>query len=42
MLDTFPETRWLAGLMGITDADAGAAGDAPGTPAQVEGAGPPP
>jgi predicted PurR-regulated permease PerM len=41
MLDTFPETRWLAGLMGITDADAGGADDAPGTPAQDGGAGPP-
>jgi AI-2 transport protein TqsA len=40
MLDTFPETRWLAGLMGITAADAGAADDAPGTPAQNGGAGP--
>jgi AI-2 transport protein TqsA len=34
MLDTFPETRWLASLMGISDADAGAADDAPGTPTQ--------
>ena len=38
MLDTFPETRWLASLMGITDADVGAADEAPGTPAQDEGA----
>ena len=37
MLDTFPETRWLASLMGISDADAGAADDAPGTPTQNEG-----
>ena len=41
MLDTFPETRWLASLMGISDADAGAADDAPGTPTQDGGAGPP-
>ena len=41
MLDTFPETRWLAGLMGITDTDAGAADDAPGAPAQDGDAGPP-
>jgi AI-2 transport protein TqsA len=34
MLDTFPETRWLASLMGISDADAGVADDAPGTPTQ--------
>jgi len=32
MLDTFPETRWLASLMGISDADAEAADDAPGSP----------
>jgi AI-2 transport protein TqsA len=33
MLDTFPETRWLASLMGVRDA--GAADDAaPGTPTQ--------
>jgi predicted PurR-regulated permease PerM len=36
MLDTFPETRWLASLMGISDADAGAA-----TPTQAGEAGPP-
>jgi AI-2 transport protein TqsA len=41
MLDTFPETRWLASLMGISDADAGAADDAPGTPTQDGEAGPP-
>ena len=41
MLDTFPETRWLAGLMGISDADAGAADDAPGAPAQDGDAEPP-
>jgi AI-2 transport protein TqsA len=41
MLDTFPETRWLASLMGIGDADAGAADDAPGTPTQDGEAGPP-
>jgi AI-2 transport protein TqsA len=45
MLDTFPETRWLAGLMGMTDADAGAANgtadDAPGAPAHNGDAGPP-
>jgi AI-2 transport protein TqsA len=41
MLDTFPETRWLASLMGISDADAGAADDAPGTPTQDGGAGSP-
>jgi AI-2 transport protein TqsA len=32
MLDTFPETRWLASLMGISDADAGAADDAADAP----------
>ena len=40
MLDTFPETRWLASLMGISDADAGAADDAPDAPTQDGGAGP--
>ena len=41
MLDTFPETRWLASLMGISDADAGAADDAPDAPTQDGGARPP-
>ena len=41
MLDTFPETRWLASLMGISDADAGAADDAPGNATQDGGGGPP-
>jgi predicted PurR-regulated permease PerM len=41
MLDTFPKTRWLASLMGISDADAGAADDALGTPTQYGEAGPP-
>ena len=41
MLDTFPETRWLASLMGVSDADAGAADDAPGNATQDGGGGPP-
>jgi AI-2 transport protein TqsA len=41
MLDTFPETRWLASLMGISDADTGDADDAPGSPTQDGGARPP-
>src|SRR5918995_949974 len=41
MFGTFPETRWLASLIGISDADAGAADDAPGTPTQNGGVGPP-
>ena len=41
MLDTFPETRWLASLMGISDADAGAADDAPDAPTQDGRAGRP-
>jgi predicted PurR-regulated permease PerM len=41
MLDTFPETRWLASLMGISDADTGAADDSPGTPTQDGEAGSP-
>ncbi len=41
MLDTFPETRWLASLMGISDADAGAADDAPGNATQDGGGGSP-
>src|SRR5215212_8516751 len=41
MFDTFPETRWLASLMGVSDADAGAADDAPGNATQDGGGGPP-
>src|SRR5215203_2154852 len=39
MLDTFPETRWLASLIGVGGADTGAAsGASPGAPASDTGA----